>query len=203
MALVQQYEEKIDKTCLNKCLKAATLNDSATCISLLVARGANDLESCLHLAQKEKKHHSCAMLLLVMAAYSGNAGIIRKLFDDQEESEEADHATLPPDVQQVAKNGCVLTAVPIDIALKQGNHQVRDLLLLKTNVNEREGSVNWSNLYLQQLQLKWIQKITWVKSLLLAGNSFDTLPHNICQHLTQVCYSPALSTLYLFVWVNG
>jgi len=190
--LLQQYESKIDRACLNKCLRAATLNDSATCIGMLVARGADDLDSCLHLAQREKKQYSCALLLLIQAACTGDTGVVRKLFGRQEEfGEITGHQYYLRDVSVEAqkvlrRGGVVLTTIPIEIALKHNNHQVRDLLLMKTNVEKEEGLVNWSNLHLHQLQLRWLEEVRWVKYLLLAGNGFDSLPYCIDSYLTQV-----------------
>ena len=191
MTLIQQYENKVDKACLNKCLRAATLNNSVACIGMLVTKGADDLDSCLHLAQRERKQHSCALLLLIQAAYTGDTGIVRKLFAKQEEfGEITGHQYYLRDIsveaQRVLKSESVLTTVPIEIALKQNNHQVRDLLLMKTNVDETEGAVNWSNIHLHQLQLRWLDEVRWVKHLLLGGNGFDSLPYCIDTYLTQV-----------------
>ena len=194
MTLLMQYEEKLDNISLNKCLRAATRNNSATCISHLVAKGASDLDACLDLAQRERKIHSCAMLLLIKAAYSGNSGIIKKLFNESADNGEMrildQHcvADILPDIQKVMQSGAILTTIPIDIALKHGNDHVREQLLMKTNVNKNDGCVNWCNLHLHQLQLKWLQEISWVQTLLLAGNGFDRLPDDISHYLKQVGY---------------
>ena len=83
--------------------------------------------------------------------------------------------------------GNVSTVVPIEIARRANNDAVREELLLRTDVNQEEGSVYWHGLRLLNLDLSWIRKIHWVKRLRLARNGFKTIPNEIGGYLRQVC----------------
>ena len=76
--------------------------------------------------------------------------------------------------------------VPIEIARRHNNPFVREELLLRTDVNQEEGSVYWHGLRLLQLDLLWIRKIHWVKRLRLARNGFRMIPNEIGGYLKQV-----------------
>lgn len=188
--LLNNYSAKLDDECLNRCLRAATRNDNHLNISKLVVKGANDFDTCLELARKENKPHARGMLLLIKAAYSDDKAIVQKLFGEvldktgYVKDELLD--TGFPDVQKVVLSGKVSTVLPIEIARKYGNLQVREELLLKTDVNLDEGYVHWNGLHLVQLELSWLRKISWVRKLLLSRNSFKTLPDNMDHYLKQV-----------------
>lgn len=188
--LLRKYADKLDDDCLNRCLRAATCNDNDMNISQLVVKGANNLDACLELAQKESKHRARAILLLIKAASSGNRDIVQKLFgeivDKPENIKDDVMDSGFPDVQKVVLNGVVSTVVPIDIARKHGNSEVREDLLLKTDVNQEEGYVYWHGLRLLQLELSWLRKISWVRKLRLARNGFKILPDNMGHCLKQV-----------------
>lgn len=79
------------------------------------------------------------------------------------------------------------TVVPIEIARRSNNSAVREELLLRTDVNQEEGSVYWHGLRLLNLDLSWIRKIHWVRRLRLARNGFKTIPNEIGGYLRQVC----------------
>ena len=91
-----------------------------------------------------------------------------------------------PEVQKTVISGQVSTVVPIEIARRHNNPVVREELLLRTDVNQEEGSVYWHGLRLLQLDLSWIRKIHWVKRLRLARNGFRTIPNEIGGYLKQV-----------------
>ena len=84
-------------------------------------------------------------------------------------------------------SGKVSTVVPIEIARRAQNNNVREELLLRTDVNQEEGSVYWHGLRLLHLDLSWVRKIHWVKRLRLARNGFRVIPNEIGGYLKQVC----------------
>ena len=90
------------------------------------------------------------------------------------------------DVQKAIISGCVSTAVPIEIARCHQSLIVCEELLLRTNVNQEEGSVYWNDLHLLVLDLSWMYKIHWVKRLRLARNAFISIPNEIGEYLKQV-----------------
>ena len=81
------------------------------------------------------------------------------------------------------------TVVPIEIARRSQNPIVREELLLRTDVNQEEGSVYWHGLRLLVLDLSWVRKIHWVKRLRLARNGFRIIPNEVGSYLKQVCIS--------------
>ena len=90
------------------------------------------------------------------------------------------------DVQKAVISGRVSTVFAIEIARCYQNPIMREELLLRTNVNQEEGSVYWNDLHLLVLDLSWIRKIHWVKILRLAGNGFRSIPNEIGGYLKQV-----------------
>lgn len=168
---------------------AATRNDNHFNIGKLVVKGANNLENCLEFAQKENKPHARAMLLLIKAAFTGNKAIVQKLFGetmDKPDNSKEFYDTGFPDVQKAVLSGKVSTVVPIEIARRHGHLQVREELLLKTDVNQEEGYVYWHGLRLLQLEVPWLRRINWVKRLRLARNGFKNLPNDMGNYLKQV-----------------
>ena len=145
----------------------------------------------MEIAITNQKPHSRAMLLLVKAGITGNKSIIQKLFGDAV----SNPSSLDPrefnddqfaEVQQAVLSGKVSTVVPIEIARRNGNNQVREELLLKTDVNQEEGSVFWHGLRLLSLDISWLRRISWVKRLRLARNGFKSLPQEMGTYLKQV-----------------
>ena len=90
------------------------------------------------------------------------------------------------DVQKAVISGRVSTVFAIEIARCYQNPIVQEELLLRTGVNQEVGSVYWHSLRLLVLDLSWIRKIHWVKSLRLARNGFRSIPNEIGEYLKQV-----------------
>ncbi len=188
--LLKNNSEYLELDCLNRGLIAATKNDNHLNIGKLVVKGAKNLDECLGLAVRENKPHARAMLLLIKAAFTGNRAIVQKLFGETVDKAEnlRDQFSDPgfEEVQKAVLSGKVSTVVPIEIARRNGNLQVREELLLKTDVNQEEGYVYWHGLRLLQLEVPWLRRIIWVKRLRLARNGFKTLPNDMGNYLKQV-----------------
>ena len=185
--------------CLDRALKAAVKNDDHSNIGKLVVKGAKELHSCLQYAKDEKKPHARAMLLLIIAAQIGDKAIVQKLFGEpapglQNKQDYEDDAF--GDVQKAVLSGNISTVVPIEIARRNGQSQVREQLLLKTDVNQEEGYVYWHGLRLLYLDLTWLRRIYWVKKLRLARNGFKSLPPEMGTYLKQVSCSEYISIFY-------
>ena len=126
----------------------------------------------------------------------GNQALIRKLFGESY-SAEIDESQCDDgfeDVQKAVLSGEISTVVPIEISRRSGHCVVREELILKTDVNQEEGSVFWHGLRLLALDISWLQKIHWVKHLRLARNGFKSLPNEIGSCLQQVNTLVYLST---------
>ena len=164
-------------------------NDNHLNVGKLVVKGAKELQECLSQAKETKKPHARAMLLLIIAAQTGDKAIVQKLFGEpapgltnKQEYEDDGFR----DVQEAVLSGNISTIVPIEIARRNCQSQVREELLLKTDVNQEEGYVYWHGLRLLQLDIAWLRKIVWVKKLRLARNGFKTLPPEMATYLKQV-----------------
>ena len=90
------------------------------------------------------------------------------------------------EVREAVISGHVSTVVPIEIARRNQNPIVHEELLLRTEINQEEGSVDWHGLRLLVVDLSWIRKIHWVKRLHLARNGFQSIPNEIGGYLKQV-----------------
>ena len=181
--------DNLEPGCLDRALMTAVKNDNHLNVGKLVVKGARNLQACLIYAKDEKKPHARAMLLLIIAAQTGNKAIVQKLFGEpvpglQNMAEYEDEGFRQ--VQEAVLSGNISTLVPIEIARRNGQAQVREELLLKTDVNQEEGYVYWYGLRLLQLDVGWLRKIAWVKDLILARNGFKTLPPEMAIYLRQV-----------------
>ena len=153
-------------------------NDNAFNIGKLVVKGAKEVQESLRYAEIEKKHNAHALLLMIMAAQMGDIEMIHKLFGETAPGFE--------DVQLAVHSDSVSTLVPIEIARRNGKSQVREELLLKTDVNQEEGHVYWHGLRLLDIEMSWLRKIAWVKTFRLARNGFRVLPAEMGYYLKQV-----------------
>ena len=187
--LLKDYNADLEPGCLDRALKVAVKNDNHVNVGKLVVKGAKELQSCLQYAKDKKKPHARAMLLLIIAAQTGDKEIVRKVFAEpapglQNKQDYEDDAF--GDVQKAVLSGKISMIIPIEIAGRNGQSQVREELLLKTDVNQEEGYVYWHGLRLLQLDIAWLRKIAWVKKLRLARNGFKSLPPEIATYLKQV-----------------
>ena len=183
--------DSLEPGCLDVALRLAVKNDNRFNVSELVLKGAKELQECLRYAKEEKKPYARAMLLLIKAAATGDVAIIQKLFGEpapnlKDEEDYKDDGFL--EVQKVMLTYNVPTKVPIEIARRNGQSEVREELLMRTDVIQEEGIVYWHDLRLLQLEISWLKKITWVKKFRLARNGFRSLPPEMGTYLKQVSY---------------
>ena len=100
-------------------------------------------------------------------------------------------------VRRVLKTSDMPTTIPIEIARRNiaGNTSVqrarrcghvREELLMKTDVNKEEKYVHWQGLGLRTIELNWLKRVDWVKTLLIGRNQLKSLPAHIGAHLKQV-----------------
>ena len=123
------------------------------------------------------------------------------------------------------KSSDISTAIPIEISrrcVSRNTHtdkaqrcaHVREELLMKTDVNEEEKYVYWHGLSLHSLDLAWLQRIRWVKTLMMGQNQLSTLPDQMGMYLQQVGSSFCCNVLfsqqclhkcmwYIYIWLCG
>ena len=181
--------DSFEEGCLNRALRAAVKNDNHINVAKMILKGATAIPECLKCAKEEHKHRARAMLLLIIAAQTGDKAIIQKLFGEpapslhnQEEYEDHEFRQ----VQEAVISNSISTVVPIEIARRNGNRQVRGDLLLRMDVNQKEGYVYWHGLRLTELDTAWLSEITWVKKFRLPRNDFKSLPPDMGTYLKQV-----------------
>ena len=187
--LLKNGVDSLEPGCLDRALKAAVKNDNHLNVGKLVVKGAKELQSCLQYAKDEKKPYARAMLLLIIAAQTGDKALVWKLFGEpasglQNKQDYEDDGFI--DVVKAVLSGNISTVTPIEIARCYRQSQVREELLLRTDVNQEEGYVYWHGLHLLQLEISWLKKIAWVKKFRLARNGFTNLPPEITTYLQQV-----------------
>ena len=173
--------DNLEPGCLDRALRAAVRNDNTLNVGKLVVKGAKEIQECLKYAESEKKHKARALLLMIMAAQTGDVEMIQKLRGEPVSGLE--------EVQTAIHSNDVSTLVPIEIARRCGKTQVRGELLIMTDVNMEEGYVYWHGLRLLQLEMSWLSRISWVKTFRLARNGFKFLPEEMAYYLKQVCSS--------------
>ena len=178
----------LEPDCLTRALIAAVMKGNHLNIGKLVIKGASNIDEALALAKQMKQDAARAMLLLVKAAMTNDRNLVLKLFGEVGGG--------PPgvdcsdegfaEVQKVVMSGKVSTVVPIEVAYRNNHPSMREELLLRTDVNQKEGTVYWHGLRLISLDLVWLRKIQWVKRLRLARNGFKSLPNEMGLYLRQV-----------------
>ena len=183
--------DQLEPNCLNRALAAAVNNDNQFNIGKLIIKGANNIEDCLRQSRDHYKPHARAMLLLVKAAMQGDRNLVLKLFGEsvpEMDTQEYQDDSFK-DAQKVLLAGEISTVVPIEIARRNGQTEVRGELLLKTDVNVEEGIVYWHGLRLLVLDVSWLKRIDWVRKLRLARNGFKQLPDEIGTYLKRVRFA--------------
>ncbi|XP_019851796.1 PREDICTED: leucine-rich repeat serine/threonine-protein kinase 1-like, partial [Amphimedon queenslandica] len=181
--------DDLEPNCLEDALTAAVEVGNHFNVGKLVVKGATNIQQALDDSKEKQKHEARAMLLLVIAAQTNDRDLVLKLFGAPTQKN-LSHPLANDDnfseVQKAVISGRVSTVVPIEIARRHQNPIVREELLLRTDVNQEEGSVYWHGLRLLVLDLSWIRKIHWVKRLRLARNGFRAIPNEIGGYLKQV-----------------
>ena len=185
--LLRVSSDQLEPDCLIRALLAAVGNDNHFNIGKLIVKGAPNIDEALTLSVQEGKPHARAMLLLVKAATRGDRNLVLQLFADtsQQDAVEFQDEGFQA-AQEVVGQGKVSTVVPIEIARRHHHSTVREELLLKTDVNEKEHTVYWHGLRLLELDISWLRKIHWVERLRLARNGLKTLPQDMGLYLKQV-----------------
>ena len=202
--LLRFSTEHYEPNCLNHALVAAVRNDNNGNVSKLIVKGASNIDECLKISKKEHKPHARATLLMVRASMEGKRDLILKLFGEPAPSlvmrDCQDNGF--QDVQKAVLSGKVSTLVPMEIARRNGHFKIREELLLRTDVNQKEGTVYWHGLRLLVLDVSWLQKIHWVERLQLARNGFKSLPNEMGTYLKQVS-EPRICTQAFCLWKGG
>ena len=138
--------------------------------------------------------------MMLVAVAVNDVNFVRKLFGESVEVEKGykpyflDHDY--NQVQEIIQAGMISTVFPLALAFKfEDSAEVRDAILLRTDVDKKEKSIGWNWLRLQQLEESWLKKISWVKILNLAGNELEILPATFGTHVRAVSHSLKILSL--------
>ena len=184
--LLYRGRGKLDVQFLNQALEfAAKLDSDINVAKVALARPAN-FKQCATLAETEEKHHAHVMLLLIMAALSGEREILNHLLLEPVHEIKEENTEQLPLIHCGLFSVNVSINVPIEIAQQNNQVQVIDELLMKTNVYSEEGYVCWRGLQLRELNISLLSKIDWVKKLWLSRNKITSLPQEMGEYLKQV-----------------
>lgn len=124
----------------------------------------------------------------------GTHKLISNVFSDSVSVENFHDCLL--EVRRALERCNMPTAIPIEIARRNISPKsppkaircahVREELLMKTDVNKDDKSVQWQGLDLRSIELSWLKRIDWVETLLMGHNQLSVLPEHIGLHLQQV-----------------
>lgn len=187
MELLNTAKDSLDAQFFKEALRAAIEMDSDINIGHLALSGPIDVSECIEFAEKEEKSHARAILMLIRAAETGDMNILSQLHlktVDKENFGDTEAKFLLIHSSQLLVN--VSPTVPIEIAWRRGHSQVREEMIMKTNVYLEERKVHWSGMQLKNLEASWMSKISWVEWLKLDRNGLTVVPNELNQYLQQV-----------------
>jgi len=181
--------EYLEDNCLENALVAAVRCSTVSNVGKLILRGASCIEEALRESRRLQRHAVTAFLLIIKAAIENDRIFVLKLYgEDLQGVETKIQLTEDDDLSELQRFVCseaIKTVIPIEMSRRFNTSAVREELLLKTNVNKENGTVDWSLLHLIQLEISWLQRIDWVKILSLSHNDFTFLPLEMGNYFKQ------------------
>jgi hypothetical protein len=187
MELLNTAKSLLAPQFFKEALRAAIEMDSDINIGHLALSGPIDVSECIKFAEKEGKSHARALLMLTQAAETGDMNILSQLCLKTVDKENfGDTETKYPLVHSSQLLVNILPTVPIEIARRKGHSQVREEMVMKTNVYPEKRKVHWSGMRLKDLEASWMNRISWVERLKLDRNGLMVLPNELGQYLQQV-----------------
>lgn len=172
---------QVEQDCLSRALLAAVNADNAANVSVLVEKGAQNLDEALQAAKSGGKHRSRALLLLVKAAMSNDVDLVLNLFGPPVSTAESFH-----EVQMALCGNEIPIDVPLNIAGRYGNTAVKEELLFRSKEATCKGAVLWNALQLVTVDVEWLQKKSCVLRLCLDHNNIKAIPETIGPTLQQL-----------------
>ena len=185
MELLKTAKNSLDPQFFKEALRAAIEMDSDVNIGYLALSGPIDIYECIKFAEKEGKSHARASLMLILAAQTGDMDVLTQLHLKTVDKESFGESKFPL-IHSSLLLVNISPTVPIEIAHKNGHLQVREEMIMKTNVYPEEKKVHWSGMQLKELDVSWMSRISWVERLKLDRNGLTVLPSELGQYLQQV-----------------
>ena len=186
MELLTNTKGSLDPQFFKDAIRVAIEMDSDVNIGYLALCDQVDVPDYIKFAEDKRKPHAKAMLLLIMAAQAGDMDMLCKLRLKTVDKETFGNDSKFPLIHSSLLLVNITPTVPIEIARKNGHFQVRNEIVMKTNVYADEKEVNWSGMQLKELDASWANRISWVERLKLCRNRLTVLQNEIGQYLQQV-----------------
>ena len=175
----------LEDDCINQALLVAVENGSCSNVGKLILRGATNIDQALEESRRLQQILVTASLLVIKAAMKNDQTLVLKLYGEPTQ----ETGTLIEDnlieLQNIVRNDGVKSVVPIEIARRKNSSDVREELLLRTDVDKERGTVLWFGLHLVKIEISWLRKIHWVQELKLARNELTSLPPEMGNYLKQ------------------
>ena len=180
---------QLEDNCLNLALLAAVENGSPVNPMKLILRGATNIDEALAKSRVIKQYAVTAALLIIKAAMVNDRILVIKLYGENVQGQETKIPLTREDnlakLQAAVSSNGIKTVIPIEISRRNNASAVREELLIRTGVDKNNGTILWFGLRLIELEISWLRKIFWVKTLKLARNEFTSLPTEMGQYLKQ------------------
>ena len=155
----------------------------------LILRGATNVDEALAKSRNLKQHKVTAALFITKAAVVNDRILVMKLYGENTHGQETKIPLTREDnvaeLQAAVCSNSIQTIIPIEISRRCNASAVREELLLRTGVDKNNGTILWYGLRLIELEISWLRKIFWVKTLKLARNEFSSLPPEMGNYLKQ------------------
>ena len=179
----------MEDNCLNLALLAAVENGSPINPMKLILRGATNIDEALAKSRNVKQYAVTAALLIIKAAMVNDRILVMKLYGENVKGQETKIPLTREDnlveLQAAVSSNSIKTVIPIEMSRRNNASAVREELLIRTGVDKNNGVILWFGLRLMELEISWLRKIFWVKTLKLARNEFTSLPTEMGQYLKQ------------------
>ena len=133
---------------MENALVAAVRCSTVSNVGKLILRGASCIEEALRESRRLQRHAVTAFLLIMKAAKENG--------EDLQGLETKIQLTEDDDLSELQRFVCsetIKTVIPIEMSRRFDASAVREELLLKTNVNKENGTVDWSGLHLVKLEI--------------------------------------------------
>ena len=180
---------QLEDDCLDSALLAAVENATPINPMKLILRGATNVDEALAKSRNLKQHKVTAALLIIKAAVVNDRILVMKLYGENIRGQETKIPLTREDnlaeLQATVCSNSIKTVIPIEISRRNNASAVREELLLRTGVDKNNGIILWYGLRLIELEISWLRKIFWVKTLKLARNEFSSLPPEMGNYLKQ------------------
>ena len=179
----------LEKDCLNLALLAAVESGNPANVGKLILRGATNIDAALAKSHGLQQHEVTAALLIIKASIEDDRILVLKLYGENVRGQQTKIPLTVEDnlgeLQAAMANNNFKTVIPIELSRRHNASGVREELLLRKDVDKNTNTVLWFGLRLMQLEISWLRKIFWVKTLKLARNEFISLPPEMGNYLKE------------------